>query len=64
MTIKTSFDEGLTWPENNWTELYGPECYGYSCLTILDDNTVGILYEGSKELYFQKLNINELTGVN
>lgn len=61
MTIKTSFDEGLTWPERYWIELYAPECYGYSCMTMVDENTVGILYEGTKELYFQKITLAELT---
>jgi dihydrodipicolinate synthase/N-acetylneuraminate lyase len=26
--------------------------FGYSCMTMVDENTVGILYEGVKELYF------------
>jgi sialidase-1 len=26
--------------------------YGYSSLTKVDDNTIGILYEGSKDLYY------------
>ena len=62
MTVKASLDEGLTWPEENQIELYRPSGYGYSCLTIVDNNTIGILYEGSKELYFQKVKVTELIG--
>ena len=62
MTIKTSFDEGLSWPEENRIELFRPSGYGYSCLTMVDENTLGILYEGSGELYFQKVRVNELIG--
>ncbi|SIQ99097.1 sialidase-1 [Maribacter ulvicola] len=60
MTIKTSFDQGLTWPTENQLELYEDSCYGYSCMTVIDENHIGILYEGNKELYFEKVNINEL----
>jgi len=60
MTIKTSFDEGMTWPEDNWIELYSPSCYGYSCLTIVDENALGIVYEGTKDIFFQKIPVIEL----
>ncbi|MBE0673828.1 MAG: exo-alpha-sialidase [Bacteroidales bacterium] len=63
MTIKTSMDEGITWPEDGWIELYNPSCYGYSCMTMVDEATVGILYEGTKELFFQKVRVRDLTGV-
>ena len=53
MTIKASTDQGLTWPEENQVELFGPSGYGYSCLTMVNETQVGILYEGVKELYFQ-----------
>lgn len=62
ITIKTSFDLGMTWPESNQIELYADDTYGYSCLSIIDDNYLGILYEGKKELYFQKIPLNELIG--
>jgi len=64
MTIKTSFDEGLTWPEDNWLEIYSPSCYGYSCLTMVDDSTIGIVYEGSGDLFFQKIPVSELISSN
>ena len=62
ITIKTSFDEGKTWPVANQLELYEEGCYGYSCMTVVDENHIGILYEGSAELYYEKININELLG--
>jgi len=59
MTIKASTDQGLTWPEANQIELFGPSGYGYSCMTMVDENHIGILYEGVKELYFQKIPVAE-----
>jgi sialidase-1 len=60
MTIKTSLDEGLSWPEKYQIKLNGETGYGYSCLTMVDEKTVGILYEGTKDLYFQKISVDEL----
>jgi sialidase-1 len=60
MTIKTSLDEGNTWPENLQVELYAPAGFGYSCLTMVDENHVGIVYEGVKELFFQKVPVSDL----
>lgn len=59
MTVKASTDEGMSWPENQWIELYRPSGYGYSCMTMVDANHVGILYEGIKELYFQKIPVTD-----
>jgi len=60
ITIKTSFDEGSTWPLENQLELYEDNTYGYSCMTMIDDGHIGILYEGIKELYFEKIAISDL----
>ena len=60
MTIKTSFDGGTTWPESNQVELYAPAGYGYSCMSMVNENMVGTVYEGVKELYFQKVPVSEL----
>lgn len=60
-TIKVSFDEGNSWPEKYWMELDEGKGAGYSCLTSIDDNTIGILYEGSQaQLTFQKIRLKEL----
>ncbi len=63
MTIKASLDDGHTWPENMQTELYAPAGFGYSCLTMVDGRTVGIIYEGTRNLIFQKIPIAEITGI-
>ncbi|GAO29013.1 sialidase family protein [Geofilum rubicundum] len=62
MTIKTSLDGGLSWPDNHQVELFQPSGFGYSCMTMVDDEYVGIVYEGIKELYFQKVPVWELLG--
>ncbi|MFH5833662.1 exo-alpha-sialidase [Halalkalibaculum sp. DA384] len=61
MTIKMSRDDGMSWPENRQVLLNGNRGFGYSCLTAVDEQTVGILYEGVRELYFQKVRISELS---
>jgi sialidase-1 len=60
MTIKASLDGGLSWPEKFQVELNEKQGYGYSCMTMVDENTIGILYEGVKELYFQKVPVEDL----
>lgn len=62
MTIKASLDGGLTWPDACQTELNSAEGFGYSCLTMVDENTIGIVYEGVKELYFQEIAVTDLLG--
>lgn len=61
MTIKVSFDDGMTWPEENRLMLDELRSNGYSCLTTIDENTIGILYEGSQaQLTFEKIRLSEL----
>ena len=60
MTIKVSFDDGETWPPKYWL-LLDEEKGGYSCLTSVDEQTIGILYEGSQaDMVFQKIALKEL----
>ena len=60
-TIKVSFDNGKTWPEKYWMELDEGRGAGYSCLTSIDENTIGILYEGSQaQMTFQSISIERL----
>lgn len=63
MTIKASLDDGGTWPDEFQTLLYEPSNYGYSCLTLVDEKTIGILYEGVRELYFQKVPVSDILGI-
>lgn len=61
MSIKVSFDDANSWPEKFTTLLDAEGCWGYSCMTKIDDNTVGILYEGSQaHMVFQMITIEEL----
>ncbi|WP_277345467.1 sialidase family protein [Maribellus sediminis] len=61
MTIKVSLDDGMTWPEKYWILLDAGKGRGYSCLTSIDEQTIGILYEGSQaDMVFQKISLSEL----
>lgn len=60
LTLKLSFDDGETWPEKYHTLFYEPDGYGYSCLTQIDSTTLGVLYEGAGELYFQQIDLQEI----
>jgi len=62
-TIKLSFDNGLTWPENYWMLMDEGNSRGYSCLTSIDEKTIGILYESSQaDLVFQRILLYDLIG--
>lgn len=60
ITIKASLDLGQTWLPANQLLIDERTCYGYSSLTKIDDNTIGILYEGTRDLYFVKILVNEI----
>lgn len=61
ITIKVSLDGGYTWsPEHQvlMDEGYG---WGYSCLSMVDKETVGILYESSvAHMTFQTVKLKDL----
>ena len=58
-TIKMSFDGGKTWPQDQWILLDEGRGSGYSCITGIDDHTIGIIYEGSRaDLIFQKIDLS------
>ena len=60
ITIKASLDLGQTWLPANQVLIDERQCYGYSSLTKIDDNTIGLLYEGTKDLYFVKVAVREI----
>ncbi len=61
MTIRASSDGGASWPEERWLLLDEGKSAGYSCLTMIDGATVGILYEGSRaHMTFQRVPLSEL----
>ena len=55
MTIKASLDLGQTWLPANQLLIDERNGYGYSSLTQIDAETIGILYEGTKDLFFVKV---------
>ena len=59
ITIKASLDGGVTWPYKLLLdEDYG---WGYSCLTMIDPETVGILYESSvSHITFQAVKLKDI----
>lgn len=59
-TLKLSFDEGLTWPEKYHTLIYEPDSFGYSCLAQINPTTLGVLFEGASDLYFQQIDLEEI----
>ncbi len=61
MTIKISFDGGHTWPQENEILLDEGYSWGYSCLSMVDENTVGIFYESSvAHMTFQTVELSDL----
>lgn len=63
MTLKVSFDDGNTWPEEKKILLDEQGGYGYSCITSVNDSVIGILYEGSQaHMVFQQIQLKELLG--
>lgn len=61
MTIKASIDSGDHWQPEASVLLDAGNSAGYSCLTMIDAETVGILYEGSRaQLCFQRIPLAEI----
>lgn len=59
-TIKISYDDGTSWPKDNWILLDSGKGRGYSCIASIDAHTIGIIYEGSRaQIIFQKIDISE-----
>jgi hypothetical protein len=51
----------LTWPKEQWLLLDELGGCGYSSICSVDDNTLGILYEGSGgDIVFQAISIGSL----
>ena len=61
MTIKASLDGGNTWLPENQLLVDSGSSWGYSCLSMIDQETVGILYEGSvAHMTFQAINLKDI----
>ena len=62
ITIKASPDGGLTWPKEQRLLLDEEPGAGYSCMSMIDEKTVGILYEGSQaHMTFQRIPLADVT---
>jgi acetyl esterase/lipase len=60
-TIQISFDDGNTWPDSHHLLLDEGRGAGYPSLTRVDNDHVGIVYEGSQShLVFEKIPLVEL----
>lgn len=60
-TLKVSFDDGESWPEDHWILLDEGFGAGYSCITSVDAETIGIFYEGSgADIQFQAIPLKEI----
>lgn len=63
MSIKVSIDDGESWDLSRTLLLDEGHGRGYSCMTKVDDSTLGILYEGSQaDMTFQLIPITDLVG--
>ena len=61
ITVKASADEGTTWPEAHHVLLDSKHGWGYSCLTVIDKDHLGILYESSQaNMTFQIIPVQDL----
>lgn len=61
ITIKASLDGGITWLPEHQVLLDEDHGWGYSCLSMIDRESVGILYEGSvAHMTFQAVKLKDL----
>lgn len=60
ITVKASLDRGETWPSANQLLIDERRCFGYSALVKIDNETIGLLYEGSKDLYFVRIPVKDV----
>ena len=61
LTLKVSFDDGLTWPEEHWILFDEYRSSGYSSITSVDKDTIGILYESSQaDMAYIQIKLSEL----
>ncbi|HIL37908.1 MAG TPA: exo-alpha-sialidase, partial [Planctomycetes bacterium] len=61
LTLQLSLDMGQTWSQKNALLLDEGGSAGYSCLTMIDAHTIGIVYECSRShLAFQRIALDEI----
>lgn len=63
MTLKVSVDDGKTWSDSTKILLDEYRGFGYSCITSVDESTLGVFYESSQaQMVFQQIRLEELIG--
>lgn len=63
ITIKASLDGGLSFPKEYQVLLDEDYGWGYTCLTMIDKETIGILYESSvAHMTFQAVKLKDIIG--
>jgi sialidase-1 len=60
LSLRYSIDLGETWPSTQKILIDERKSYGYSVMTKIDDNTIGLLYEGIGDLNFVRIPISSL----
>ena len=61
LTLKVSFDDGMTWAEDKWIMYDEYRSAGYSSITSVDENTIGIFYESSQtHLAYIQIKLSEI----
>ncbi|WP_300698372.1 sialidase family protein [Bacteroides sp.] len=61
ITIKISLDGGVTWLPEHQLLLDEDENWGYSCLSMINKETIGIFYESSvAHMTFQAVNLKDI----
>lgn len=60
MTVKASLDLGDSWVASNSLLIDERKLYGYSSLCQVDQHTIGLLYEGVRDLYFIRIPVKEI----
>ena len=58
MSIRASKDLAKTWPHNLLID--ERPTFGYSVMVRIDEKTIGLLYEGIRDLYFVRVPVNEI----
>ncbi len=60
MTIKASLDLGETWKTGNQLLIDERKTFGYSALTQINSNSIGLIYEGIRDIYFVRVPVADI----
>jgi len=60
MTLKASLDLGESWPSKYHHLFDERNTFGYSSISMVDQNTIGVLYEGIRNIYFLQIPVKDI----